>query len=310
MVFWLPLIFAAAAVSGSLIQANGRKRIDPAWLEEHFGGHAFAQEFQKTFDQMQSTPYGQQLISSAMSQGQQVANTIRQNAVNAGFGGAEGVQSGGSLFATGGADQAAGSMRRMAQAAIAQQAQTQTQNWMDKKMNALLDAQKQPTKNEVIGGMLANAGMMGLQASLAGGGGKAAAGAAVAGAGASAATKTGMTQSQLDASNAVYNSQNSLVRAPNTGPVNLRTPSKFSPVAPPDELPTKLFDDSNMRGYQPDPSQGEAKLPSQQPTSLAGYRPKGMTYHPRFSRLGNRVTSRWAGSFNGFTPVVPYKPWG
>lgn len=172
--FWLPLIFAAAGAAGAIMQANGKKYIDPAWIDEHFGSHAFAKEFQNNFNMLQSTSYGQELINSAMSQGQQLANTIRQNATNAGFGGAEGVQSGGSLFASSTADQAPSSMRRLALSQIAQQAQTQTQNFLDKKLAAIMGDQGRPTAMGNIGTALAGLGAAGLSASLnqSSGGGK------------------------------------------------------------------------------------------------------------------------------------------
>lgn len=168
--FWVPLIMGAAALSGAIMSANGKKYIDPAWIEEHTGSHAFAQEFNKMFNQLQSSPQGQEMINSAMSQGQQVANTIKQNATNAGFGGAEGVQSGGSLFATSVADSAPNSLRRMATAAIGQQAQGSVNDILNRRLNAYLAERQQPSKQEVIGNMLMQGGMMGLQASLMGGG--------------------------------------------------------------------------------------------------------------------------------------------
>ena len=168
--FWVPLIMGAAALSGAIISANGKKYIDPQWIEEHTGSHAFAQEFNTMFNQLQSSPQGQAMIDSAMSNGQQIANTIKQNATNAGFGGAEGVQSGGSLFATSVADSAPNSMRRMALAAIGQQAQGSVNDILQRRLNAYLAERAQPSKQEVIGNMLMQGGMMGLQASLMGSG--------------------------------------------------------------------------------------------------------------------------------------------
>lgn len=170
MVFWIPLIMGAAALSGAIMSANGKKYIDPNWIEEHTGSHAFAQEFNNMFNQLQSSPQGQEMINSAMANGQQIANTIKQNSTNAGFGGAEGVQSGGSLFASSVSDSAPNSMRRMAQAAIGQQAQGSVNDILQRRLNAYLTERGQPSKQEVIGNMLMQGGMMGLQASLMGSG--------------------------------------------------------------------------------------------------------------------------------------------
>ena len=167
MVFWVPLIMGAAALSGAIMSANGKKYIDPQWIEEHTGSHAFAQEFNKMFNQLQSSPQGQEMINSAMSQGAQISNAIKQNATNAGFGGAEGVQSGGSLFATSVADSAPNAMRRMALAAIGQQAQGSVNDILQRRLNAYLAERQQPSRQEVIGNMLMQGGMMGLKASLA-----------------------------------------------------------------------------------------------------------------------------------------------
>lgn len=191
--FWVPLIMGAAALSGAVMSANGKKYIDPNWIEEHTGSHAFAQEFNNMFNQLQSTPQGQEMINSAMSQGQQVANTIRQNATNAGFGGAEGVQSGGSLFATSVADSAPSSLRRMATAAIGQQAQANVSEILQRRLNAYLAERQQPSKQEVIGNLLQQGGMLGLQASLNAPPGKTAAEKTLATAGAAAASE-GATQ--------------------------------------------------------------------------------------------------------------------
>ena len=172
MVFWVPLIMGAAALSGAIMSANGKKYIDPNWIEEHTGSHAFAQEFNKMFNQLQSSPQGQEMINSAMSQGAQISNAIKQNATNAGFGGAEGVQSGGSLFATSVADSAPSSLRRMATAAIGQQAQGSVNDILQRRLNAYLMERQQPSKQEVIGNLLQQGGMLGLQASLMGGSSK------------------------------------------------------------------------------------------------------------------------------------------
>lgn len=168
--FWLPLIFGAAGAAGAIMQANGKKYINQAWLDENFGAHGFAKEFNKQFGALQSSAYGQELLNSAHTQGQEMANQIRAASTQAGFGGPEGVQSGGSLFATSTADQAANSMRRAALGALAQQAAGTTQQYMQNKMNTITQDPGKPTAMGQLGGMLAGAGMMGLQASLSGGG--------------------------------------------------------------------------------------------------------------------------------------------
>lgn len=170
---FVPIILGLASVAGALMEANGVKKVNPAWLEENFGANAFTKEFNNQLASLQASPYGQQLFNEAHTAGQQIANTIRERATASGFGGAEGVQSGGSLFATSTGDQAVSSLRRQANAALSQQAAQQAQATLDRKFQALYPDQVGPNAMGKFGKALGTAAGIGMGAYMQGqGGGK------------------------------------------------------------------------------------------------------------------------------------------
>ena len=164
--FWLPLIMGAAALTGGIIQAKGKKYLDPSWVDEHLGASQFASELKRVVGELETGPNGQEMYNEAAKQGQMIADSIRANATAAGFGGPEGVQSGGSLFATSTADQAGNALRSMARKALYDQAANMVNQSFERRLNAQMQLMQQPTKQELLGQSIANAGMIGLQASL------------------------------------------------------------------------------------------------------------------------------------------------
>lgn len=160
----ITITFALAGIAGAIFEANGQKQISQKWLEENFGSAAYAKEFNQQLANLQATTYGQELLNSAMAQGQQLSNTIRANAAASGFGGPEGVQSGASIFATSAGEGASFNLRRQAMAGLAQQADARTQDAMKRKYEALAPGQLGQTGLGKFGSILRQAAPIAISA--------------------------------------------------------------------------------------------------------------------------------------------------
>lgn len=160
----LPIILGIASVAGAIGSANGKKYIDSDWLDEHFGNQAFSQKFKEYLNVLQSSPEGQKMFDEAHTLGQQMANNIRANATAAGFGGAEGAQSGGSLFATSVADQATNNLRRQVNAQMSQVAAQQAQDYLNRKMAVMTSDQGRQTAAGATWGAIGQAAGIGINA--------------------------------------------------------------------------------------------------------------------------------------------------
>lgn len=169
MPFPIMAIMALASATGGLMQQQGKpKQISEAWLQQHFGPQVQAEEFNKRLATLQSSPYGQQLFGQAETMASQFQNQMQANMANAGLGGSEGTETGGSIFASSAAPQISAGLRRQANAQLAPIAQQQADDWLNTKRNIMVQQEQQrlnaPTAMQKWGAALSNAGAIGMAA--------------------------------------------------------------------------------------------------------------------------------------------------
>lgn len=107
----LPYIMQGASLLGGLI-GKKQQKIDPEYMRSHFGAGAIANEAQNMANSILSSGYGQQLMSSAATQGQQFATDMAAKAAASGLSADTGGQSGVGDFATSAAGQAQAGLER------------------------------------------------------------------------------------------------------------------------------------------------------------------------------------------------------
>lgn len=169
MPFPIMAIMALASATGGLMQQQGKpKQISEAWLQQHFGPQVQAEEFNKRLANLQSSPYGQQLFGQAETMASQFQNQMQANMANAGLGGSEGTETGGSIFASSAAPQISAGLRRQANAQLMPIAQQQADDWLNTKRNVMIQQEQQrlnaPTSMQKWGAALSNAGAIGMAA--------------------------------------------------------------------------------------------------------------------------------------------------
>jgi hypothetical protein len=165
MPFPIALVLGAASLAGGIMQAaGGKKTIDPEWLKQHFGATAVTEEMITLFNSIINSPYGQQIMTDAASQGSQFESALRSNVAQAGLGAGEGGTSGASIFSESAAGGATKSLQGQARAGIFQQTLPIAANLVNARLNAYMGqpAMNQPTPMASLGAAIGNAAGTGL----------------------------------------------------------------------------------------------------------------------------------------------------
>lgn len=143
--------------------AGGKKTIDPEWLKQHFGAAAVTEEMVTLFNNIINSPYGQQVMTDAASQGSQFETALRSNTAQTGLGTGEGGTSGASIFSESAAGGATKSLQGQARAGIFQQALPIAANIVNARLAAYMGqpALSQPTPLATLGSAIGNAAGVG-----------------------------------------------------------------------------------------------------------------------------------------------------
>jgi hypothetical protein len=118
-----PITIALIALSGigKLGQIAGQKKrqqISPEQLKQMFGAKAITDEQMELFNRAISSAQGQQLMTQAAQQGQQLETDIARRAGESGLGPAGGATSGADVFAGAAGESAAGNLQRSTRASM------------------------------------------------------------------------------------------------------------------------------------------------------------------------------------------------
>ena len=165
----IPIILAAASLAGGIMQAaGGRKVIDPEWLKKHFGAEAVNEEMVTLFNQIINSPYGQQTMADAASQGAQFESQLRSASAATGMGAGEGGKSGASIFSESAAGGATKALTREARGGIFQQTLPAATQLVRDRLNAYMGSygiqQQQPTGMQILGSKIGSLAEKGLGA--------------------------------------------------------------------------------------------------------------------------------------------------
>jgi len=122
--------FIAAALTAApyILNALGgvfgkkKKYIDPEMLRQKYGPASVAKDAQALSNYILNSPYGQQLLSSAATQGQELQTNLASNAAASGLSPESGGSSGASEFAAAAAPQAQAGLERGVKANVWQAA--------------------------------------------------------------------------------------------------------------------------------------------------------------------------------------------
>jgi hypothetical protein len=93
-----------------------KKYLDPEMMRQRYGPAAIGRDAQELSNQILNSPYGQQLMASAATQGQDLQSAMAGNAAKSGLDPSTGGESGASTFATGAAQNAQSGLERGARA--------------------------------------------------------------------------------------------------------------------------------------------------------------------------------------------------
>lgn len=107
-----PVILGGLSALGGIFGRKKRKYMDPAMYNQLYGAKAIGDRTQQLVNQIINSPYGQQLMQGAATQGQELQTGINRSAEQAGFGASGGAQSGASDFGVAAAPQAVGALQR------------------------------------------------------------------------------------------------------------------------------------------------------------------------------------------------------
>jgi len=113
----IPYILQGASMLGGVLGTK-KKYIDPEYLRKHFGADAVTKRAQELFSKIMSSPYGNQLMSSAAEQGQRLQTDMGARAAASGLSPDTGGQSAASDFATSAAAGATDSLQRAGRAQV------------------------------------------------------------------------------------------------------------------------------------------------------------------------------------------------
>lgn len=117
----VPYILQGMSALGGIF-GNKKKYLDPEMLRQRYGPAAIGRDAQTLANQILNSPYGQQLMASAATQGQDFQTAMAGNAAKSGLDASSGGESGASTFATGAAQQAQTGLERQTKAGIYQSA--------------------------------------------------------------------------------------------------------------------------------------------------------------------------------------------
>jgi len=162
----IALILGAASLAGGIMQAaGGKKMIDPEWLKQHFGAGAVTEEMITLFNQIVNSPYGQQAMSDAASQGTQFESALRSNTAQTGLSAGEGGSSGASIFSDSAAGGATKSLQGQVRSGIFQQTLPIAANIVNSRLAAYMGqpAMSEPSSMSKFGAALGGAAAAGLQ---------------------------------------------------------------------------------------------------------------------------------------------------
>ena len=134
----LPVILAIASIAGAIGSAHGKKFISQDFLDNLLGAKGYGEQFNQFLQTLQSSPQGQALFTAADNMSNQVASQMRSNAVNAGWGGAEGAHSGGEVFSSAVAPQVAAANRMKVNSYLGTLASEMTKDSIKNRLSALL----------------------------------------------------------------------------------------------------------------------------------------------------------------------------
>ncbi len=134
----VPYILQGAAAAGAIIGGGKHRYIDPEYLRQHFGVEAMTKRAQELFQKIMSSPYGNQLMSSAAEQGQRLQTDMGARAAASGLSPDQGGQSGASDFAVSASAGAADSLQREAKAGVYSQAMPAAQAMIDRERELYL----------------------------------------------------------------------------------------------------------------------------------------------------------------------------
>ena len=107
----IPYVLQGLSAMGGIF-GHKKKYIDPEMLRQKYGPAAVASDAQQLSNHILNSPYGQQLMASAATQGQGLESNMAQNAARSGLDASSGGESGASTFATGAASQAQAGLER------------------------------------------------------------------------------------------------------------------------------------------------------------------------------------------------------
>lgn len=159
-------LMGASLAGGILSGAGGKKTISPEWLKQHFGADAVNEEMISLFNNVLNSPYGQQLMTNAASQGSQFENALRSGTAASGLSGGEGGSSGASIFSDAAAGGATKSLTNQAKSGIFQQVLPVAQSMVQSRLAAYMGqpAMSEPTAMAKFGASLGSLGAAGLSA--------------------------------------------------------------------------------------------------------------------------------------------------
>lgn len=160
------VLMGAAAAGGIISAVGGKKEISPEWLKKHFGADAVNEEMITLFNNILNSPYGQQVMTDAASQGSMFENALRSRIAETGLGAGEGGSSGASIFSEAAAGGATKSAIGQARAGIFQQTIPLAQQLVNARLNAYMGqpALGEPSAMSKFGSALGNAAAVGLMA--------------------------------------------------------------------------------------------------------------------------------------------------
>ncbi len=161
------LALMGASLAGGILQsAGGKKAIDPEWLKKHFGADQVNEEMISLFNNIINSPYGQQIMTDAASQGSQFETALRSGTAASGTGAGEGASSGASIFSDAASGGATKSLVGQAKAGVFQQTLPIAAQLVNARLNAYMgqSALNEPSTMSKFGGVLGNAAAVGLMA--------------------------------------------------------------------------------------------------------------------------------------------------
>lgn len=112
------VITSALGKLGGMFGGKKRKQIDPNMLRQMFGAKAITDEQMELFNRAINSPQGQQLMTGAAQQGQQLQTDIARRSAEAGLGPSGGASGGADIFAGAASESAVGNLQRSTRASL------------------------------------------------------------------------------------------------------------------------------------------------------------------------------------------------